>query len=78
MGAHPFIAMEAGLQGAGVCSGCAWIAWLNAVVKSPAANAGVMLGKPELQAHLLELHDVRVHERSVVDNLALHILGDLC
>ena len=29
------------------------------------------------QTHLLELHDVRVHQRAVVHDLTLHVLGDL-
>jgi hypothetical protein len=30
-----------------------------------------------LEAHLLELHDVWVHQTSVIEDLALYVLGDL-
>jgi hypothetical protein len=32
---------------------------------------------PAAKAHLLELHDVWVHQTSVIEDLAFYVLGDL-
>lgn len=56
-----------------------WVA--NVRTAAPSASPVVVLPPPGLASgrptHLPELHDVRVDEAPVVDDLALHVLGDL-